>query len=105
MQQAAAAGILDPPAYQTFDDPSSNTKMLLLALALFAVLGRLMLPVLVRGMRRVRAAMHAIAARAHAGCVFLARALRDGATYLAAKITALVVPPRMRVRYALAVPG
>jgi len=105
MQQAAAAGIVDPPAYQTLDDLSSNTKMLLLALALFAVLGRLMLPVLVRGMRRLRAAMHAIAARVHTGCACLARALRDGTTYVAAKITALLVSPRMRVRYALAVPG
>jgi len=105
MQQAAAAGIVDPPEYQTLDDLSSNTKMLLLALALFAVLGRLMLPVLVRGMRRLGAAMHAIAARVHAVCACLARALRDGTTYVAAKITALLVPPRMRVRYALAVPG
>jgi hypothetical protein len=122
MQQAAAARIIEPrpaapaaayegtlrdpaavAAYQTLEDRSSeNTKMLLLALALFAVLSRLALPVLVRGMRRLRVAIQEAAVCVHAGWALLVCALRDGMTYVAAKTMTLLMPPRMRMRYALA---
>jgi hypothetical protein len=102
MQQAAAAGIVDPPAYQTFDDPSSNTKMLLLALALFAVLGRLMLPVLARGMRRLGAAMRELGLQLGSACAQLARVKRAASAPLVASVRSLLPAPRLRLRYAMA---
>jgi len=120
MQQAGAARIVEPrpaaPAYEaalgelasvaaypTLDDRSSNTKMLLLTLALFAVLGRLAIPVLVRGMRRLRVAIQEVAVRVHAGWALLGRAVRHWTTHAAAKTMTVLMLPRMRTRYALAV--
>jgi hypothetical protein len=124
MQQATAARIIEPrpaapaavtaayegamrdpasvAAYQTLDHRSSNTKMLLLALALFAVLGRLALPVLVRGVRRVCVAIYAAVARIHAGWACLARALHAAPASIAAFASVVFLVPRLRLRYAAA---
>ena len=109
MQQVAAARIIEPRAsdealWNYAPVGSSSMTMLLLALALFAVLGQLALPVLAGGMRRLRVAMGATGLRLHAGWAYLARVMRDVPVHLAGKMTALLMPPRRRVRYAVAVP-
>jgi hypothetical protein len=116
MQLATAARILEQrqtavTAYDTgrwdsvayASDHSADTKMLLLALILCALLSRIALRVLAGVTRRVHAATHAIAVQLRSRGAQLAGALRDFPAGLAAKSSALLMPPRVRVRYALAV--
>jgi hypothetical protein len=80
-----------------------DTKLLLLALALCALLSRIALRVLAGVMRRVHAAAHALALQLRSRGAQLAGALRDLPASLAAKALTVLMPPRVRMRYAFAV--
>jgi hypothetical protein len=116
MQQATAARILEPrPAAVTaYDlarpdsvayatDRSADIKMLLLALALCALLSRIALRVLAGVTRRVHAATQALALQLRSRGAQVAGALRDLPASLAAKALTVLITPRVRMRYALAV--
>lgn len=116
MQQATAARILEPrpAAVTTYDtarrdsiayaaDRSADTKMVLLALALCALLSRIALRVLAGVTRRLHAATHALALQLRSRGAQLVGALRNLPAGLAAKALTVLMPPRVRVRYAFAV--
>jgi hypothetical protein len=110
MRQAAAARIIEPrpgdhvsaPAYAPLNDHSSDTKMALLAIALCGVLGRIIFPLLAKGMRRIGAAMHAPVLQLRTAGAQLAAALRAVPAACAAFIFGALPSPGMRVDYATA---
>ena len=123
MRQAAAARIIEPrpamvgaynsapgdhvsaPAYAPLDDRSSDTKMALLAIALCAVLGRIIFPLLVKRVRLIGAGIHAYVLQLRWAGARLATAVRAIPAACAASIFAALPVPGMRVRYATAGPG
>ncbi len=122
MRQAAAARRIEPrpavvaaynsapgdhvsaPSYAPLGDRSSDAKMALLALALCAVLGRIIFPFLAKGVRRIGPAMHASVLQLRAAGARLATAVSAVSAACAAFIFGMLPVPGMRVRYATARP-